>query len=142
MLNLLLLLLSLLPHNLADYAAIYRDNVQCCAVYSGLRHGIDPALVMAVIRVESGGNRFATNGGCVGLMQVDKRTWKLDESRMYEVDYNIEAGCKVLRLYLDMANGDVSKALHFYNNGISGKHNNRKYAPKVLREYKKITRRK
>ena len=138
MLNFLLPLLSLLPHNLADYAAIYRDNVQCCAVYGGLRHGIDPALVMAVIQVESSGNRFARNGGCVGLMQVNEHVWKLDERFLYDADYNIFAGCKILRHYLDLAKGDVAKALTFYNCGPSGKHNNPHYAPKVMRCYKNI----
>jgi soluble lytic murein transglycosylase-like protein len=130
MLPLLAAILSLLP----------LDGVHYSAIKHGLRHGIDPALVMAVIQVESSGNRFARNGGCVGLMQVNKRVWKLDERRMFEVDYNIEQGVRVLRQYLDRAKGDVIRALHFYNNGISGKHNNKSYAPKVLREYKKIRR--
>ena len=131
MLNFLALLFSLLP----------LDGVHYSAINHGLRHGIDPALVMAVIQVESSGRQYVRNGNCVGLMQVDCRIWQLYETKMFRVDYNIEAGVRVLRHYLDMANGDVSKALHYYNNGPSGKHNNKKYAPKVMRQYREISRR-
>ena len=116
------------------------SGIHYSAIKHGLRHGIDPALVLAVIQVESGGDPNAVKGDCLGLMQVSYKTWKrhfkLDRSRMFEVDYNISAGVRILRHYLDKEHGDLEMTLFRYNNGY--KHHNHKYAPNVLRCYKNI----
>jgi soluble lytic murein transglycosylase-like protein len=104
-------------------------------------HGVDPRIVTAMVYVESSFRSNAVNRGCIGLMQVSLATWKLklqlDESRMTEVMYNLDKGLDILQIYYRQT-GDIWKALHFYNNGPSGKYNNTNYVRKVKRVYKLI----
>ena len=99
---------------------------------ASLEHGLDPRLVAAVMMVESSGNPAATNGRCVGLMQVNVPVWQralsLDEARMTEPLYNLRAGCRILRHYLDIEQDDVRRALRRYHGARSWR-----YAERVLR---------
>ncbi len=88
------------------------------------RHGVNPYLVMALIFVESRFNRRAVSGkGACGLMQVNYPVWKealkLDRRRLFEIEYNIEAGLTILKGYLAEARGDVIRALILYNSGYN-----------------------
>ncbi len=83
------------------------------------RYGIDPDLVRAVIRMESGGKADAVSRkGAMGLMQLMPGT-----ARMLEVDdpfdpvQNLEGGIKYLSILSDKYNGDLSKTLAAYNAG-------------------------
>lgn len=73
-----------------------------------------------------------------GILQVNYYTWRkelnLDRSMMGDPYYNMHKGIDVLEIYLDMANGDMQKALFFYNNGPSGKYKNNRYAPKIKKK--------
>jgi soluble lytic murein transglycosylase-like protein len=97
--------------------------------------GFSPYLVMAVIQVESNFDRFAvSNAGAYGLMQVNYSVWKdelsIDYARIFEIDYNINLGLKILKHYYDKASGNIFMALFRYNNGY--KHNNTKYTGKIV----------
>jgi len=89
------------------------------AVYDTARSfGLDPALVLAVIEVESGFDRFAlSQAGARGLMQV-MPFWKArigdPEDNLFEIRTNIRYGCAILRYYLDRE-GSLTKALAAYN---------------------------
>lgn len=88
------------------------------------KNGINPYLVMALIFVESRFNRRAVSGkGACGLMQVNYPVWKealkLDRSRLFEIDYNIQAGLTILKGYLAETRGDIIRALILYNNGYN-----------------------
>ena len=99
---------------------------------ASLEHGLDPRLVAAVMMVESSGNPAATNGRCVGLMQVNVPVWQrvlsLDEARMTEPLYNLRAGCRILRHYLTIERDDVRRALRRYHGGKRWR-----YAERVLK---------
>ena len=111
---------------------------------AAITHGIQPEVAVAVCFVESSFRPQVVNKGCYGLCQVNYTVWKsllvanrpLDKNRLLSPMYNLDAGMTILRHYLDKEHGNVEMALFRYNNGY--KHNNRKYAPKVLKEYKKI----
>lgn len=79
---------------------------------------VDPLLTLAVITAESRFDYMATSpSGAKGLMQVIPY-WhkdKISAVEVYNPTANIKAGTKILREYLNAANGDVHKALLMYN---------------------------
>ncbi len=99
------------------------------------KYGFNPYLIMAMIQVESDFKPYAVSkAGAYGLMQVTYSVWK-DElnirfNRIFEKEYNIELGLKILKHYYDETDGDLLKALFHYNNGY--KYNNTKYSVKVI----------
>jgi soluble lytic murein transglycosylase-like protein len=98
------------------------------------RYGFSPNLVLAVIQVESAFNPAAvSSAGAFGLMQVRYSVWKdeldIDRSRIFDIDYNIDLGLRILKQYHDLSGGDLRRALFMYNNGY--KYNNGGYIAKV-----------
>ncbi len=116
--------------------------------YSNL-YGIDPLLVQAVMRVESGFNpRARSNKGAMGLMQINKVTAKhLGLKNPYNVRENIEGGTRYLKTLLKTHYWNVRLALASYNagptavaryKGIPPFRETRRYVWRVLSEYKKL----
>ena len=93
---------------------------------------LPPELVLAVIDIESGFDRFAVSrAGAQGLMQI--MSFWLDElevahTNLFDPALNLRMGCTILRVYLDRENGDIPRALARYN-GSAGR---RTYPDKVL----------
>jgi soluble lytic murein transglycosylase-like protein len=86
---------------------------------SAARHGVDPNLVFALMKQESGYNsRAVSYKGASGLMQLMPATARrFGVTNIFDPTQNIEAGIKYLRFLLDMFNGDVQLALAGYNAG-------------------------
>jgi soluble lytic murein transglycosylase-like protein len=82
-------------------------------------HRLDPTLVLAVIRIESGFRPDAgSRAGARGLMQVMPRTGRGMKCRdLWDPEDNILCGVRVLRRYLDRFEGDVIYGLAAYNGG-------------------------
>ncbi len=83
------------------------------------RYGLDPALVEAVIRVESAFNPWAVSRkGAQGLMQLMPRTASsLGVRDAFDPRQNIEGGVKHLRYLMDRFPGNLPLALAAYNAG-------------------------
>jgi soluble lytic murein transglycosylase-like protein len=102
--------------------------------YEARRAGLEPALVLGVIAVES---RFYPNAtsrvGARGLMQVmpfwAKSIGDGNAQRLYHMRVNVRFGCVILRLYLDRENGDLVRALARYNGSLG----RTTYAEQVLK---------
>lgn len=86
---------------------------------AGVRNGVDPRLIHAVIWQESKYKQTAESPkGAQGLMQLmpaTARRFNCKDAR--DPQQNIEAGTRYLRKLLERFNGDVSLALAGYNAG-------------------------
>jgi len=82
-------------------------------------YGIDPLLVMAVIREESGGNTHAvSSAGAKGLMQLMPATAaELGVTDPFNAEQNVHGGIAYLAYLLKMFNNNVPFALAAYNAG-------------------------
>lgn len=90
--------------------------------YEATRYQLDPDLVLALIEVESGFNRFAlSNVGASGLMQV-MPFWKgligQSNDSLFEPQTNLRYGCIILRHYLDIENNNLDRGLARYNGSL------------------------
>ena len=110
--------------------------------------GVDPDLVRAVIKQESGWKPKAVSPvGAQGLMQLMPKTAKgLGVTDSFDIRQNIRGGTKLLGQLLRQYNGDVEKALAAYNAGSARANQGRskwpketkQYVPAVLSHYKNI----
>lgn len=87
-------------------------------------YGFNPYLVMAIIQVESGFNQNAVStAGACGLMQVNYAVWKdelnIDYERIFDKEYNIDLGLKILKYYFDKSNGNIFITLSLYCSGYN-----------------------
>lgn len=82
-------------------------------------HGLDPALVKAVIKCESGFDPWAQSPkGAQGLMQLMPSTQTmLGVSNPFHPQHNVEAGARYLAMLKQTFSGDVQLALAAYNAG-------------------------
>lgn len=86
------------------------------------RVGLPPEMILAVIDVESGFERYAVSrANAQGLMQV-MRFWlgELDMPghSLLSIQDNVRMGCTILRHYYDRENGNWSRALARYNGSL------------------------
>ena len=111
-------------------------------------HGVDPRLVHAVIRAESGYNdRAQSNKGALGLMQLIPATAeRMGVKNPFDPVDNIFGGTRYLSQLIKMFNGDLELALAGYNAGENAviRYGNRippfaetqAYVPKVMAFYR------
>lgn len=102
--------------------------------------GIDPALVFAVIEVESNFKNEAKNDSCIGLMQVNCENYDNPNQAMASLispTLNIDVGIEILSTFLKKY--PTEKALTCYNCGESGANGKKssEYAKKVLKAKEK-----
>jgi soluble lytic murein transglycosylase-like protein len=115
-----------------DAAALWGDErrrVMAAIVRESRRNGLDPALVAAVIQVESHFDPFAvSSAGACGLMQLMPPTarWLLEKesegkkvrpAHLLNPVFNIELGTGYLAHLMSRFDGDLVRALIAYNAG-------------------------
>lgn len=122
-------------------------EIQRAITFYATRYRLDPALLRAVIKAESGFRQDAvSHKGAIGLMQLMPETAAaLRVTDVHDSLQNIRGGAKQLRDLLNRYDGDMALALAAYNAGVhrikGGKipriRETRSYVRKVLRNYDK-----
>ena len=90
------------------------------AWYESRRAGLETALVLGLVQVESGFRKYAiSSAGARGYMQVMPFWARLigdgDPRRLFHLQTNLRFGCVILRHYLERERGDLFLALGRYN---------------------------
>jgi soluble lytic murein transglycosylase-like protein len=109
-------------------------------------HGVDFALVKAVIRAESSFDPYAISSkGAEGLMQLMPETaQRLNVANSFDPQENIKGGVKYLKYLLERFNYDLKLSLAAYNagettvaqvNGVPNYRETKNYIAEVLRYY-------
>ena len=88
--------------------------------YESTRAGLEPALLLGLVQVESGFRKYAISvAGARGYTQVMPFWARLigdgDSGRLFHMQTNLRFGCVILRHYLDLERGDLYLALGRYN---------------------------
>jgi soluble lytic murein transglycosylase-like protein len=88
--------------------------------YESRRAGLEPALVLGLVQVESGFRKYAISvSGARGYTQVmpfwARQIGDGDAARLFRMQVNLRFGCVILRHYLDVEKGDLFMALGRYN---------------------------
>ena len=101
-------------------SSITRRDLLMTACYEARRAGLEPDLVLGLIRVESAFRKFAVSSvGARGYMQVmpfwAKTIGDGDPSHLFTMQTNLRFGCVILRHYLKLEHGDLYMALGRYN---------------------------
>lgn len=114
---------------------------------SARRHGLDPALVLAVVSVESGFRPAAVSPkGAQGLMQLMPGTAaSLGVEDAFDPEQNVDAGVRHLETLVRLYGGDLTRALAAYNagqgavarhGGVPPYRETRAYVRRVLERYR------
>lgn len=108
------------------------------AWYEASRAGLDPGLVLGLIQVESAYRKYAVSmAGARGYMQVMPFWARVigdnDRSKLFHMQTNLRYGCSILRMYIDMEQGNLFLALGRYN----GSRGRPAYPNAVLAAWKK-----
>jgi soluble lytic murein transglycosylase-like protein len=88
--------------------------------YESRRAGLDTAMVLGLVQVESNFRKFAVSSvGARGYMQIMPFWTRVladgDAGKLFHLQTNLRFGCVILRHYLDREKGDVYLALGRYN---------------------------
>ncbi len=130
--------------------AVGSNDINSIVDDAAARHGVDPLLVHAVIKVESGYDRFAVSPkGAQGLMQLMPGTARqLGVTNAFDQRQNVEGGVKYLR-HLMSSFSDMRLVLAAYNagegavmeyRGIPPYEETQEYVYKVGRRYGELRR--
>ncbi len=91
-----------------DHVQISPSKLRARVERVAKKYGVDPLLIMAMIKVESNFMPYAiSSAGAVGLMQLLPSTARsMDAGNLYTPKDNIEAGVRYFKYLFTLFNGD------------------------------------
>lgn len=103
----------------AQQALTVREYTRRCVGYYACAYHVDPALVRAVIQVESGWNPGAVSSvGAMGLMQLMPATARrYGATHPFWIHENVRAGTAYLADLIRLFQGNLALAMAAYNAG-------------------------
>ena len=115
-----------------------RFNRKACAAASEVKaavkaasskYGVDPLLLLSIVREESKFRPLARSSSSHGLAQVNSHYHlkKFEGKSIYDIAKNVDVGASILKYCIDRKKGNVSKALRCYNG-----YGDKRYDAKVL----------
>lgn len=136
------------PEDLSKRPGPTKERYEALIRAAAQEHQLDPALVSALIEIESNFDPLAVSRkGAKGLMQLMPKTaWELAIFDAFDPKANIEGGTRHLRRLLDLFDGNLTLALAAYNagenavlryGGVPPYRETKEYVSKVLSLYKK-----
>lgn len=136
-------------YNSYDHTRLSEPELKKKVTLISHKYGVDPMLIMAMIKVESDFMPYAvSSAGAVGLMQLLPSTAKnMNVSDLYAPKENIDAGIRYFRYLYDLFKGNYVKAIAAYNagekaviryNGIPPYPETQWYVTKVLKAFWKM----
>lgn len=127
----------------------FADDIYQIIKFQSNNYKLDPALVVAIIKVESNFNPNAESPvGAYGLMQLMPKTAENLGVNPVFIEENIKGGVKYLKECLKRNNDDIGLALASYNSGLGNvrKYDSippfletQNYLEKVIKIYNKLT---
>src|SRR5262245_45576686 len=125
------------------------ERIYKAVMTSSQKYNLPPALVLGFIKQESGFKPQAKSWcGAQGLMQLMPGTAKqLGVQDAWNIEQNVDGGCKYIRQMLDKFDGDLPKAIAAYNagpgavqkyNGVPPFKETQAYVPAVLAHAEKF----
>ncbi len=116
------------PQQIADWIQACRPDIprQTAMRYARIidqaskKHGVDPALAVALISVESNFNpKEVSHAGAVGLTQVMPfrqrlERWQVSRGGLMRPEVNIDKGLELYAGFKSRARGDRERALNMY----------------------------
>lgn len=113
------------------YNVPLEEDLQLYIIEQAESHGIDPAVVFAMIWKESRyhAESVGDNGNSIGLMQIQPR-WhsglmeQLGCNNLHNPYQNVTVGITILASHVDRYDGNIEMALVAYNAGASGANRN------------------
>jgi soluble lytic murein transglycosylase-like protein len=143
------------PQRVADcctkYASFTRSRYNSHVMAASAATQVEPALIHAVISVESAYNpRAISRAGAVGLMQLMPETAKrYGVNNRMDPEQNIHGGARYLRFLMNMFDNNIKLVLAAYNAGeeavmkygkkIPPYRETQNYVPKVLHHYQRYS---
>lgn len=127
--------------------AINREAFRAHVLAASSIHGVDPALIRAVMHAESAFNPNAVSkAGAAGLMQLMPATAeRMGVRNRFDPVQNVYGGTRYLRVLMDLFDGDLTKVVAAYNagekavlrhGGIPPYSETQAYVPRVLSLYR------
>lgn len=135
---------------ITSISGVKKDKIYDVVKKASEEFGVDPNLILAVMKAESGFNKNAVSrAGAIGLMQLMPQTARSLGVNPYNYMENVEGGTLYLKKMLDMFDQDISLALAAYNagpqnvkkyGGIPPFNETKNYVEKVIKYYNEFSR--
>lgn len=107
------------------------------AYYNAKQKDISPLLILSLISAESSfKTSVKSSGGAIGIMQVipywhkEKISHLDDKNKIWDVEINMDIGSQIIKEYIDLEKGNLSRGLQRYNGALDNKE--APYAKKIL----------